>query len=59
MATQPAPTRRRPILGPVTGIVAALTLMVLSQAAQSDWIMVVVLLCTIGFLIFREKEYRR
>lgn len=59
MATQPPPTRRRPMLGTVSLLVAALVLMMFPQAAQSDWVMVAVLACTIGFIIFREKEYRR
>lgn len=55
----PTPTRRRTRLGPLPWMIGALTLMTFTQAAAGDWIMVLVLACTIGFMIFREKEYRR
>ena len=40
---------------PATGILGALAIMTFIQAAQSDWIMAVVLLCTIGWIILQER----
>jgi len=47
--------RRRRGMHPATGILGALAIMTFLQAAQSDWIMAVVLLCTIGWIILQER----
>lgn len=56
----PTSTPRRPSdTMPVVMIVVALGLLSLQQIAVGDWIAGVVMLCTIGFIIIRERTYRR
>ena len=52
-------TPPRPGFAGASVMVAALVLMMLMQAVASDWTMVVVLACTAGFILTRERTYRR